>query len=219
MPYAGSNLKTHMLNYLQRTYGNAFVQRMIHSGSATGNTGVRLGQENARVAGVVMHKPEADIKKDGAGCALTTFTGSSFTGKTVMADVEFVDSLGAINAHAVANDVDVYVTSSFRTTTVVPGAIVKPAKMSNHLAGHAIDMNVKYGKNKVKWCNSKCLKSALPKGVSGFITAIRKDPGLRWGGDFSKKDPVHIDDHLNEDKKGWRSRFDATQKARKAGCG
>jgi len=153
-------------------------------------------------------------------CALTTFRASNFVGDTVTADVGFVDSLTKINEHAVANNVEVYVTDSFRKAgEKVTGAIVKPAKMSNHLVGHAIDMNVKYGENKKQLCNSTCLKGRLPKGVSGFIKAIRDDPALRWGGDFGEIDPVHIDDGLNTDKKAWGERFKATQEARKKGCG
>jgi hypothetical protein len=58
--------------------------------------------------------------RTGGACALTTWAGSNFVGDTVTADVEFVDSLDAINAHAVATGVNVHVTSSFRTSTVVP---------------------------------------------------------------------------------------------------
>ena len=156
-----------------------------------------------------------------ASCALTTYSGSNFVGETVTADVEFVSSLDAINKHAADNSVNLHVTSSFRTSTVVPGAIVDPAKQSNHLAGHAIDMNVLYGASKDKWCNSKCLaKSTLPAGVKEFIKAIQDDSSLRWGGDFTKRDTVHIDDGLNvNDAAHWKDRHKATQKARKDGCG
>jgi hypothetical protein len=159
----------------------------------------------------------------GAGattCALTTYTGSNFVGKPVVADVEFVDSLDAINAHAVAADVNLHVTSSFRKTAVVPGAIVTPAKMSNHMAGHAIDMNVLHGPDKKSWCNSTCLAgSKRPAAVEAFIQAVRADAGLRWGGDFNDADPVHIDDNLNADAAAWKARRDATQAARTSGCG
>lgn len=155
-----------------------------------------------------------------AACALTTFTGSDFVGEAVTADVEFVDSLNAINGHAVAAGVDLHVTSSFRTSTVVPGAIVTPATMSNHLAGHAIDMNVLYGASKSTWCNSACLGGTQPAAVQTFIDAVKGDAGLRWGGDFTPSDPVHIDDGLNvNDATGYTARHQATQQARTSGCG
>jgi hypothetical protein len=160
-----------------------------------------------------------EAKTPDATCALTTYTGSNLVGETVTADAEFVDSLDKINKHASDNNVDLYVTSSFRTSTDVPGAIVTPAKMSNHLAGHAIDMNVKYGDKKNKLCNSTCLGGTLPVGVAEFIKAIQDDAELRWGGDFADKDPVHIDDNLNADTEAWKKRKEATQAARKSGCG
>ena len=163
---------------------------------------------------------DAGAAAGAGGCALTTFTGSNFGGQTVVADTEFVGALERINQHAANNAVDLHVTHSFRTTTVVPGAIVTPAARSNHLAGHAIDMNVKHGPNKRSFCNSTCLSGAsLPAGVSGFIAAIQSDPGLRWGGDFGERDPVHIDDNLNADDAAWTARRNAVQAARNSGCG
>ena len=89
-------------------------------------------------------------------------------------------------------------TSSFRKSgQVIEGAIVKPAKRSNHYVGHAIDMNVVESSG--FWCNSKCLQNSLDHhpDVECFVTKIRNDPDLRWGGDFTPRDVVHIDDGLN----------------------
>ena len=73
---------------------------------------------------------------------------------------------------------------------------MKPAKRSNHFVGHAIDMNVLDRKG---WCNSRCLRDSLNQRsyVQCFIEKIQKDPDLRWGGDFSTPDVVHIDDSIN----------------------
>ena len=62
--------------------------------------------------------------------------------------------------------------------------------------GHAIDMNLIEGSD---WCNSKCLVDPLEnyKGVRCFLSQIQRDETLRWGGDFTVKDVVHIDDGLN----------------------
>lgn len=154
-------------------------------------------------------------------CALTQFTASNFIGKRVVADIEFVNSLNTINDLAVQNNVEVYVTDSFREAgQTVSGAIVPPASNSNHLAGHAIDMNVSYAGTLY---NSNDLRLAnlsnLPDPVKDFINDIRNEPGLRWGGDFHNEDPVHIDDDLNANMALWTSRYDATQEARKSGCG
>lgn len=86
---------------------------------------------------------------------LVLFEGSRMRGKPCRADIQFLPMLKKINAYAEQADVYVHVTSSFRTTTNVKGAIVKPATFSNHLAGHGIDMNVLYGNSKM--ANSKVL--------------------------------------------------------------
>jgi len=97
---------------------------------------------------------------------------------------------------------------------------VEPKENSNHLAGHALDMNVRTGG---QLYNSKKLKvsnfATLPPNIQTFLNAIRNDSGLRWGGDFQDEDPVHIDDNLNSDMTSWRRRYDATQNARKSKCG
>ncbi|WP_460219750.1 M15 family metallopeptidase [Psychroserpens sp. MEBiC05023] len=144
---------------------------------------------------------------------LILFTGSQFMGKPCRADIEFAPILDKINRHAVDANISVYITSSFRTTTNVNGAIVEPAIFSNHLAGHGIDMNVIYDNN--KWANSKVLKKYpnIPDPVRRFIKAIIDDPDLRWGGTFQTKDPVHIDDGLNRNMNQWKKRYKAMQQA------
>ncbi|WP_020532462.1 M15 family metallopeptidase [Flexithrix dorotheae] len=149
--------------------------------------------------------------------ALVTYSDTHFVGKKITCDVEFVPALKRINAYAAKHDIKILITSSFRTSIEVPGAIVTPARMSNHMAGHGIDMNIKYGPTYSKLCNSKCLGKRLPSQIAQFIEEIRNDPELRWGGDFRKSDPVHIDDHLNKDPEKWKKRYDAVQKARKLG--
>lgn len=145
---------------------------------------------------------------------LVLYEGSRFQGSPCRADVEFLPGLEKINAYAEQADVYIHVTSSFRTSSNVAGAIVKPATRSNHMAGHAIDMNVIYD-NKKKNANSAMLAKypAVPEPVKRFIKSIIDDPSLRWGGQFSAKDPVHIDDGLNGDMAKWDKRYQAMQKA------
>ena len=95
------------------------------------------------------------------------------------------------------------------TTTNVQGAIVKPATRSNHLVGHAIDMNVQFGPNRT-FANSSVLRQFpnVPPPVAAFLQAVIDDPDLRWGGQFSTKDPVHIDDGLNlRNRAKWDQRY------------
>lgn len=144
---------------------------------------------------------------------LVLFEASNFSGKPCRADEEFIPSLEKINGYAKQANVFIYVTSSFRTTTNVRGAIVKPATFSNHLAGHGIDMNVQYGNG--GWANSKVLAKYpnVPEPVKYFLKLIIDDPKLRWGGNFNTTDPVHIDDHLNKDRAAWKKRYEVMQKA------
>ena len=74
------------------------------------------------------------------------------------------------------------------------------AEFSNHFVGHAIDMNVIDGS---LWCKRRCLgnERKQSEGVKCFIAKIRQDTALRWGGDFSTPDPVHIDDGSNQRNK------------------
>lgn len=148
---------------------------------------------------------------------LVYFEGSRFHGQC-RADVEFVPTLMKINSYAEEANVFLAITSSFRTTTNVNGAIVKPATRSNHLAGHGIDMNVIYGNG--KWANSKVLirYPNVPEPVRLFIKSIIDDPDLRWGGTFQVKDVVHIDDHLNKDLTAWNKRYRAMQRAVQLGA-
>ena len=145
---------------------------------------------------------------------LAIYEGSRFIGKPCRADVNFVPLLDRINDYAEQAQVFIYVTSSFRTTTNVNGAIVPPATFSNHLAGHGIDMNLAYGNN--QFANSTVLRRYpnVDPPVKKFLKSIIDDPDLRWGGNFNTKDPVHIDDGLNiNDRLEWKRRYNAMQEA------
>ena len=145
---------------------------------------------------------------------LVLFEASRFQGQPCRADVQFVPMLTKINDYAEQADVYVHVTSSFRTSSNVGGAIVKPATRSNHMAGHAIDMNVVYS-NRTKSANSTELGKypSVAEPVRRFIKSIVDDPGLRWGGTFQVRDTVHIDDNLNSNMGLWDKRYQAMQKA------
>jgi len=144
---------------------------------------------------------------------LVLFEGTQFRNKPVRADVQFVPMLQKINDYAKQADVLLWINSSFRTTTNVQGAIVKPATKSNHLAGHAIDMNVIYGNGTLLHSSKAAKYPNVPEPVRLFLKSIIDDPKLRWGGQFRTKDPVHIDDWLNKDLTKWNKRYMAMQKA------
>lgn len=120
-------------------------------------------------------------------------------GKEVVADRDFFPHLDRVNQFAEQAGVWIHVTSSTREPNrSVTGAIVPPARRSNHMVGHAIDMNLRTAD---AFFNSKALRKSnfanLPPNVRTFLQSLRDDPVLVWGGDFSTEDPVHIDDRLN----------------------
>ena len=116
---------------------------------------------------------------------------------TVKLDSAFSTFMDAICSAASSCSVKLYITSSYRYPgQTLSSTVVPPAKNSCHNVGHAIDFNVQYNGNSL--CNKACLSSSsLPAPVQCFLNQIRSNSQLRYGGDFSTKDPVHIDDGLN----------------------
>lgn len=131
-------------------------------------------------------------------CVLERFHHERFIGKQVTADRDFFQPLDRVAGFAAQTRLFVHVTSSTRDPGgQVNGAIVKPASRSNHLVGHAIDFNLQSEAGSL--FDSSKLKDLAnqPADVRRFIQLVRDDSGLRWGGDFSTPDVVHIDDGLN----------------------
>lgn len=153
---------------------------------------------------------EAEATTAAMDCDIRPYQNDRFIGKELRADLDFFPCLDHLNDFATACDVEIYVTSSTREPgRTVSGAIVTPASRSNHLIGHAIDMNLKSDSG---FFNSAKLKRGnlpnLPAEIRGFLQKVRDDAELRWGGDFSKEDPVHIDDALNRrDSARWDSKL------------
>ncbi|MFO0971900.1 MAG: M15 family metallopeptidase [Phycisphaerae bacterium] len=134
-------------------------------------------------------------------CAPVDFAAPNFIG-TVRADPLFLPALERLQQYAAANQVKILITNSFRDNNAgLHDAIVPPANRSNHLVGHAIDFNLRYGVNFGTPCDSTCMSApfdSLPAPVRGFLAAVRADGELKWGGDFTTgRDVVHIDDRLN----------------------
>jgi hypothetical protein len=132
-------------------------------------------------------------------CDIRVYRNTRFIGNELRADVDFFPCLDRLNAFAAQCVVEIFVTSSTREPgRRVDGAIVRPATRSNHLVGHAIDMNLKSVSGLF---NSTQLKNAnldnLPREIGAFLALVRHDKTLRWGGDFTPEDPVHFDDGLN----------------------
>lgn len=115
------------------------------------------------------------------------------TAGEVLAHADFADNItSAMNDEAKKAKVMLNINQTFRVEGASVGsAVVTPAKKSQHLIGHAVDLNIVDGDN----VNTAAMFNAGKEtdGADKFITGI-KARGLRWGGDFSDTDPVHFDD-------------------------
>lgn len=138
------------------------------------------------------------------------FKHPNFVGKELEYCLPFNDYLIKIGYIAKELGVKIYVTSSLRTPeTTLTGTIVEPSKMSNHWVGCAFDCNLYDDKG--KFHNSKLM--ANPKGVIKEFIERLKAIGVRWGGDFKKKDVVHFDIPLNiKNKAEWQKIFNELNK-------
>ena len=136
---------------------------------------------------------------------IVNFEASNFEGPCKV-DEEFAPLLFQMNEIAIRHNVIVVITSSLRKDTNVVGAIVTPAKMSNHLIGHAIDCNVK-SKTTGEFFNSKRMGDG--KGVDDiFLEDVDRNTDLRWGIAFNKPDSVHFDDAMNVKRPDiWREKL------------
>jgi hypothetical protein len=87
------------------------------------------------------------------------------------------------------------INQSFRVHSIPPsGAVVPPANKSQHLIGHAVDLNI----SDRGTLNSSAMfeQGNETDNADEFIAAVKKS-GVRWGGDFKASDPVHFDDLVN----------------------
>jgi hypothetical protein len=146
---------------------------------------------------------------------IVTYSHPAYVGSPLIASIGFLPALNELGRIAQDAGVRIRVTHSFRAEgTALTGAIVPPARRSNHLVGHAIDMNVVRPDGTL--CNSRCLRGYpnIPLAVRRFIDAVRAHPLLRWGGDFSVPDVVHVDDGFNlREPNRWSALYPAAQRA------
>ncbi len=136
---------------------------------------------------------------------IVKFTASNFEG-ICNVDEDFAPLLNQMNKIAIAHNFIVFVTSSFRRDDNVKGAIVTPAKMSNHMIGHAIDCNVK-NKATGEYYNSKKMGDGTGPDEL-FLEDVDRNTDLRWGQAFNNPDSVHFDSALNIKKPAlWHEKY------------
>jgi len=127
--------------------------------------------------------------------------GDVFRGSPLRIDKEFRPCIELLGGLALNHGIKIFVTSSLREPgKPVANAIVKPAQFSNHHVGHAIDMNLLDGDRLIRsdeLGNPGVLGNSSPRAHAFLMEVRRLNRYFRWGGDFTIKDPVHIDNGLN----------------------
>ncbi len=159
---------------------------------------------------------DVQSKLEAGDSPLFEYENARFVGKKLIADKEFKPALDRIAGYAEKHDILIHVTSSFRPDANVKGAVVKPARRSNHMVGHAFDFNLRFGEGHTSWANNAMMKQYpdVPAPVKGFIDEIRNDPGLRWGGDFKPIDAIHIDDGFNQNRDAFDKKYKEIRSAK-----
>lgn len=128
------------------------------------------------------------------------------SGKPCMINEEFTLVMGLFCRYLEIVKCSAVITSSYRPNAEnIKGAIVTPARRSNHMVGCGIDCNLVDSKGRV-W-NSEDLEVFAPESkkynpkiineISQFLGLIRRSHSLRWGGDFKDFDTVHFDNSIN----------------------
>lgn len=124
---------------------------------------------------------------------LVHYSNTNIQGVCIVDD-GFVPVMDHINDVCKKRNFMCIITSSKRDSTLVKGAIVTPAQMSNHLVGHAIDCNLK------NLTTGECYNSKkMGDGVGEDENVIHEIESTmdRWGGRFKATDVVHFDSGLN----------------------
>ncbi|MBK1662158.1 M15 family metallopeptidase, partial [Paracraurococcus ruber] len=115
----------------------------------------------------------------------------------VLVNAAFLPGLDALDAAAEATGVRLLLNQAFRLEgAAVAGAVVPPATRSQHLIGHAVDLNILAGG--VTITSGMMAAGSIPQPARDFIAAAKR-AGLRWGGDFGRPDPVHFDLRVPDD--------------------
>jgi hypothetical protein len=109
----------------------------------------------------------------------------------LLVNERFVPAFVALDRAASALGVVLHVNQAFRLEgRVVSGAVVMPADNSQHLVGHALDLNIV--DRGVVNTSVMFRRGRATGGAIGLVEAARR-AGLRWGGDFVPQDPPHFD--------------------------
>lgn len=134
-------------------------------------------------------------------------------GKPCMVHADFIPAMDLFCRYLEIVKCTAHINSSYRANADnIKGAVVTPARRSNHMIGCAIDCNLIDSKGKM-W-SSKEMEVFCPESpqynpkiineIAQFLNLIRRSKTLRYGGDFKTPDPIHFDNGINvSNPKRW----------------
>lgn len=158
--------------------------------SNTANELHEWARSGLRTTGTLRVAPLADYRALVRG-TLRALQHPAVTRDTMVVHAGFLAALDAIDAAAARAKIKLRINQAFRVAGApVGGAVVRPATRSQHLIGNAIDWNIENDGKVI--LAAKTVYSQLPRNVQGFIDEV-KNAGLRWGGDWATRDPIHFD--------------------------
>jgi hypothetical protein len=123
----------------------------------------------------------------------------------------FYESIKTLDEIARQLKITIQINQVFRQQGIPPkGAVVTPATKSQHLIGHAIDLNLKY--SGTTYISSHYKSGNYPDEIQGFIDdAVNK--GLRWGGNFANMDAPHYDLKVDANTFDYEAKYYFNQKS------
>ena len=133
---------------------------------------------------------------------LTEYKGQNikgYRGRQIIVNKEFLPHITSLDKYAKEVELTIIITNSYRPASqYLTNTVVEPVSTSNHHVGCAIDFNIKYKRK--TYTSDEFHRDSLykvPSNIKSFISKIRNNRVLRWGGDFNTSDPVHIDYPMN----------------------
>ena len=184
---------------------NAAVQLTGSCDAVTATELLAWVNASVRTTTMLVRIPMARFSNIERSSTFTTLTYPNAANTEVLGNQGFVSGLDSLNTAASTNKVQLRLNQTFRVQNVAPtGAVVPPATRSQHLIGRAADLNIVDGQAVVT--SAMFLNNTAPQKAKDLVKAA-KDAGLRWGGDFSPKDPPHFDSQVAADTEDYTMNF------------
>lgn len=144
---------------------------------------------------------------------IVEFKHKLLKGKPCMVHTVFIPAMELFCRYLEIVKCSADINSSYRpNANNINGAVVTPARRSNHMIGCGIDANLHDSKGK-EWSSedmevfcpeSKKYNPKITGEILTFLNLIRRSKTLRYGGDFRTPDPIHYDNGINIiDPKRW----------------